>query len=70
MEQRDLLISIIDTAILATNGLNKVDLLIADLLAGADVKLICSQILRTTNETREDVQYERSLMEHQLVVEA
>ncbi|WP_167141389.1 hypothetical protein [Pseudomonas sp. OTU750018] len=71
MESREgLLISIIDTASHATTGMAQIDLLIADLLAGADLNLVCSQILRITNETRAAVQFERSLAERQMTAEA
>lgn len=63
MDSRDLLISIIDTASLATIGLDQIDLLIADLLAGADITATCSQMLHITSETREAVQFERDIAE-------
>lgn len=70
MESQELLISIIDTASLATAGMDQIDLLIADLMAGADANHTCSQILCITNETRAAVQFERSLAEHQMLAEA
>lgn len=61
-----LLISIVDTASLATTGMDQIDMLIADLLTGGDANHICGEILRVTSETRAAVQFERSLAEHQL----
>ena len=65
MESRKLLISIIDTASLAVIGLDQIDRLIADLLAGADVPATCSLMLRITNKTRERVQFEHDIAERQ-----
>lgn len=65
MESRELLIGIIDTANLATIGLDQIDQLIADMLAGADITATCSQILRISNKTRKRVQFERHLAERQ-----
>lgn len=60
MDTREgLLISIIDTATIATDGMDQIDLLIAELLTGADVTRICGQMLRITIETRAAVKDER-----------
>lgn len=66
MESREgLLISIIDTAQEAERAFSKIDRLVAELLGGVEVKLICSQILDTTIDAREVVQHERRLAEQQ-----
>ncbi len=66
MESREgLLISIIDTATLGTGALDQIDRFVIDLLAGGDMKLICSQILSTTSSTREALVFEQRLAEEQ-----
>lgn len=66
MESREgLLISIIDTATLGTGALDQIDRLVIELLAGGDMKLICSQILSTTLNAREALVFEQRLAEEQ-----
>lgn len=66
MESREgLLISIIDTATVATVAFDQIDMLVADLLAGGDMRQICSRILYTTGDARGAVQHERRLAEDQ-----
>ncbi|OLU22997.1 hypothetical protein BVH03_22400 [Pseudomonas sp. PA15(2017)] len=52
------LITAVDTAQLATNGLNKIETKVADLLAGADTNHVCSEILYIITDTREAVSFE------------
>lgn len=67
MESRTgLLISIIDTAGLAITGLDHIDRIADQLVAGADVSLIRSQIRNISNEAREAIEYELDLAKSQL----
>ncbi|WP_312903567.1 hypothetical protein [Stutzerimonas nitrititolerans] len=64
--RRGLLISIQDMSHLTNTGCDKITRLVADLLSGADMRLISSQILLTTCDMREAANHERIHAELQL----
>jgi hypothetical protein len=67
MESREgLLVSIQDITQLTSSGCDRITRLVADLLSGADVRMISSQILLTTCDMREAADYERVQAESQL----
>lgn len=67
MESREgLLISVQDISQLTSSGCDRITRLVADLLSGADVRMISSQILLTTCDMRDAANYERINAESQL----